>query len=291
MRKANTFCFLESMKISVVIPVHNGGAFLKRCVESALDQKLGNYELEVIVQNNMSTDNIKKIAASFGDPRVLFYETEELLDSGSNWTDACRKATGDYIKLLPVDDTLLPGALWEQAKVLDESIDLSFVSSWRYLSTANGRRLPSIFGALIKGGEYTESDILKLALIKPRNFFGEPGCVLFRAEVLNSCLPWRMSAGYAMDLDLYLRSLRHGKAMVLERQNSTFQISQNSLSNQAIQKQSSSTSEVLVEFIEKQGGMSIHSQKSWLERIKIRGYLRLFLYVFIFGFSAMSARR
>jgi hypothetical protein len=88
-----------------------------------------------------------------------------------------------------------------------------------------------------------------------------------------------------------LRSLRHGKAMVLERQNSTFQISQNSLSNQAIQEQSSSTSEVLVEFIEKQGGISIHSQKGWLERIKIRGYLRLFLYVFIFGFSAMSARR
>jgi GT2 family glycosyltransferase len=278
------------MKISVVIPVHNGEAFLQRCVKSALDQKLENYELEVIIQNNMSTDNTKKIAVAFGDPRVVFFETEELLDAGSNWTNACRKATGDYIKLLPVDDTLLPGALWEQAKALDESIDRSFVSSWRYLSTATGRRLPAIFGALIKGGEYTESDILQLALIEPRNFFGEPGCVLFRAEVLKSCLPWRMSTGYAMDLDLYLRSLRHGKAMVLERQNSTFQISHNSLSNKATRKQSSSTSEVLAEFIEKQGGMSIHSRRGWLEKIKLRGYLRLFLYFFMFGFSAIPSK-
>ena len=54
-------------KVSVVIPVYNGGNFLKHSIECALNQTYEN--LEVIVVNDGSTDGgeTERIALSFGD--------------------------------------------------------------------------------------------------------------------------------------------------------------------------------------------------------------------------------
>lgn len=60
------------MKISFVIPAYNEEALIGKCLES-VEQELarGNYDAEVVVVNNASTDNTKKIAESFADIRVV----------------------------------------------------------------------------------------------------------------------------------------------------------------------------------------------------------------------------
>lgn len=60
------------MKISFVIPAYNEEALIGKCLES-VQQELarGNYDAEVVVVNNASTDNTKKIAESFAGMRVV----------------------------------------------------------------------------------------------------------------------------------------------------------------------------------------------------------------------------
>ena len=54
------------MRISVVIPVLNGAAFLAQAIRSARDQSLP--PVEIIVADNGSTDASVDIARSFGPP-------------------------------------------------------------------------------------------------------------------------------------------------------------------------------------------------------------------------------
>ena len=50
-------------KISVIMPVYNGGRFVEEAVRSVLDQSYEN--LELIIVNDGSTDDTEEIISSF----------------------------------------------------------------------------------------------------------------------------------------------------------------------------------------------------------------------------------
>ena len=52
--------FKYSMKVSVVIPAYNEEEYIKKCLESVMDQEVPAYQ--VIVVNNNSRDKTAKIA-------------------------------------------------------------------------------------------------------------------------------------------------------------------------------------------------------------------------------------
>ncbi|MBR4461228.1 MAG: glycosyltransferase, partial [Erysipelotrichaceae bacterium] len=66
----------NSIKISVIIPVYNAGAFLDECLSSVSRQTL--QEIEVICINDGSTDNSKEILERFAkeDKRFIILEQE-----------------------------------------------------------------------------------------------------------------------------------------------------------------------------------------------------------------------
>ena len=47
----------RSLKVSVVVPVFNGGDYLERCAPSLLEQSIGPDAYEVIYVNDGSTDD------------------------------------------------------------------------------------------------------------------------------------------------------------------------------------------------------------------------------------------
>jgi len=58
--------------VSAIIPVYNGGAFLREAVESIRQQ---DYEpLEIIIVDDGSTDNTKEVAAGFGKEVRYVYQ-------------------------------------------------------------------------------------------------------------------------------------------------------------------------------------------------------------------------
>jgi glycosyltransferase involved in cell wall biosynthesis len=101
------------MRISIVTPSFNQASYIRRTIDSVLDQT-GDFELEYRVLDGGSTDGTIEILESYGDR--LAWTSEP--DNGQ--VDAINKGlrllSGDVVGWLNSDDLLLPGAL---AKVAD----------------------------------------------------------------------------------------------------------------------------------------------------------------------------
>ena len=91
------------MKISVIIPVYNVEKYLKRCLDSVVNQTYKN--LEIILIDDGSTDNSGKICDEYAqkDKRIIVIHKENggLSDARNKGLDIC---TGDYISFIDSDD-------------------------------------------------------------------------------------------------------------------------------------------------------------------------------------------
>ncbi|TLM99816.1 glycosyltransferase, partial [bacterium] len=95
------------MKISIVIPSYNQGKFIRRTIDSILNQ--GYPDLELIVMDGGSTDETLAILQSYGD-RIAWHSAP---DSGQTQAvnNGWKRATGQILGWVNSDDILLPGAL------------------------------------------------------------------------------------------------------------------------------------------------------------------------------------
>ena len=90
-------------KVSVVIPCYNGDRYLKRAVNSLLNQTLK--ELEIIIVNDGSKDSSLAIAQEFEknyDNVIIYNKKNEGLFLARK--SGVEIATGEYIGFLDVDD-------------------------------------------------------------------------------------------------------------------------------------------------------------------------------------------
>ena len=92
------------MKFSVIVPVYNTQKYLKRCIESVLNQTYKNYE--IILINDGSTDNSLEILKKYESNNKVKIITQK--NHGLSYTRnvGISHATGDYVILLDSDDFL-----------------------------------------------------------------------------------------------------------------------------------------------------------------------------------------
>jgi glycosyltransferase involved in cell wall biosynthesis len=112
------------MKISIVTPSFNQGAYIRRTIDSVLSQQ-GDFELEYRVIDGGSTDDTLDILKSYGDQLSWISER----DNGQ--VDAINKglstATGDIVGWLNSDDLLQPNALARVAETFAAQPDAIWV--------------------------------------------------------------------------------------------------------------------------------------------------------------------
>ena len=104
--------------VSVVIPVYNREFELQRAILSALNQTEQN--IEIIVVDDCSTIDIKKITTDLADQRISYHK---LPIKGNG--NVCRNlgvlnAEGKYIAMLDSDDEWMPDHLTKKIKCLEE---------------------------------------------------------------------------------------------------------------------------------------------------------------------------
>lgn len=102
-------------KISVIINVHNGESFIKRAIDSILNQIIKPYE--IIVWDNSSTDNTKKIVCSFKN--LKYFKSKFKTTLGEARELARNVAKGDWISYLDFDDYWYPFKLKEQINYIN----------------------------------------------------------------------------------------------------------------------------------------------------------------------------
>lgn len=95
-----------SPRVSIVIPVYNGGNYLSGAIDSALSQTYPN--IEVLVVNDGSEDGgeTERIALSYGD-RIRYLKKENG-GTASALNVGIQNMTGDYFSWLSHDDVYYP---------------------------------------------------------------------------------------------------------------------------------------------------------------------------------------
>ena len=114
------------MKISIVVLTYNSADFVTATLESAWRQSF-NGDLELIVADDCSTDDTVRICQAWIDSHRNRFCSAEVLTSPintgvtANVDRACRKASGEWIKVIAGDDILM-----------DDCIDKLFAGAGKF---------------------------------------------------------------------------------------------------------------------------------------------------------------
>ena len=119
-RKGN----LEKNKslISIVIPTYNRVNFLKRAIETVLNQTYENLEI-LIIDDSSSVDNKKNID-NFNDNRIMYFKNKTRRGAPYSRNVGIKNAKGKFIAFLDDDDEWEPNKLEKQLKAFDENVGL-----------------------------------------------------------------------------------------------------------------------------------------------------------------------
>lgn len=108
--------------VTIAIPTFNRAALLRGCIQLALAQSYEN--IEVLISDNASSDDTKKVLGEFGDNRLRVLRQETNIGLLPNWNACLAAAEGDYIIFVSDDDRISPrlvercvGAIGSQSQV------------------------------------------------------------------------------------------------------------------------------------------------------------------------------
>ncbi len=103
--------------VSVFIPVYNREKYIKKSIQSILNQSLTDFELIII--NDGSTDNTEEIILSFDSPKIRYYKNKQNLGIPKTRNRGLELARGKYLALLDSDDVALPNRLKIQVDYME----------------------------------------------------------------------------------------------------------------------------------------------------------------------------
>lgn len=102
---------------SVVIPLYNKGALIKRSIDSVLSQTFQDFE--IVVVDDGSKDISADFVKAYSDARVkYFYKANGGVSSARNY--GIENSTQEWIVFLDADDELLPNALETFRAMIDK---------------------------------------------------------------------------------------------------------------------------------------------------------------------------
>ena len=122
-------------KFSIILPVRNGGNYVKECVNSILSQTYPHFNL--IVLDNASTDGTLEWIRSVQDNRIVIYPATEPLSIENNWARIITVPKNEFMTCLGHDDILDPDYLSVMDKLITLYSDASlYLAHFRYIDSA-----------------------------------------------------------------------------------------------------------------------------------------------------------
>jgi len=111
------------MKFSIILPVRNGGEYVKECVASILSQTYSEFTLHVL--DNNSTDGTFEWLDALHDSRIEITPSSTLLTIEENWARALTVKKNEFMTLIGHDDRLLPNYLQVMNNLINQYPDAS----------------------------------------------------------------------------------------------------------------------------------------------------------------------
>lgn len=127
------------MKVSVIVPVYNTEKYLRRCLDSLVNQTIE--DIEIIVINDCSPDNSKEILKEYEKKhkdKIKVFHNKTNKGIGYNRNYGIKKATGEYIGFVDSDDWVnetMYDKLYKKAKT--DKLDLVLCNFHKMLEKEN----------------------------------------------------------------------------------------------------------------------------------------------------------
>ena len=196
------------MKISVVTPSFNQGAYIERTIQSVIGQK-GDFELEYLVMDGGSTDNTLAILQKYSS--YLTWKSEA--DKGQS--DAINRgftmATGDILAWLNSDDTYEPNALQHVAAAHRVSPFYWCFGDCRIINEDD-----RVIRPLITWYKISQSRRYAYRRLLRRDFVPQPS-TFFSRRAYEETGQIDLSLFYSMDYDYWLRLGRKHPPLYINR--------------------------------------------------------------------------
>jgi cellulose synthase/poly-beta-1,6-N-acetylglucosamine synthase-like glycosyltransferase len=201
MSRQNPHHNLESGKpvLSIVVPSYNSGRFITRCLVSVFRELANPHDVEVIVVDNLSTDQTEETLRTFSSPNLVVIRER---DNGQS--DALNKgfavAKGEWLCWLNADDEFVPGALPYVIAALRSADHVNWMSGsmvWMDVDGMIVRCAPNMpAGALLRG--------LGIANVGGPSSF-------FRDSLLQRAGEFATNLHFCMDTEMWYRFQRLGE--------------------------------------------------------------------------------
>ncbi|WP_396223839.1 glycosyltransferase family 2 protein [Gemmatimonas sp.] len=232
-------------KVSICIPVFNGGPYLSDALHSAAAQ---SYEdIEILISDNGSTDDSPDIIEQFvrNCGRPARRVRGALPGMVQNWNHLGFSAQGAWIKYLFHDDMLQPNCVERMVAAANRDPRVALVFSRRHVA-ASGDSSDPLFQQLVRdleqlhsisypfrrdGGWYLgRRDLL---WHRTTNFIGEPTSVLMSRSAFLAANGFSLRLRQLVDYEMWLRLMTMGKVVFVDEALATFRVhaSQMSMSN------------------------------------------------------------
>ena len=114
-------------RVSVIMSVLNGEAFLRPAVESILGQTFRDFEFIVI--DNASSDGTAGILDGYRDDRIVRLRNDDIRTLTQSLNRGLHAARGEYVARLDADDLAASERLGRQVAFLDANPDVVLVAS------------------------------------------------------------------------------------------------------------------------------------------------------------------
>ena len=188
--------------ITVLMAVYNGGQYLKRSIQSILDQSFTDFELLII--NDKSTDDTLATIESFKDERIQVYINEQNMGQSRSLNKGLNLARGKYVARIDADDFAFPQWLKEQHAFLENNAKYAVISMKAVVIDENDR-----IRRIYDSPENQKDIILRSFTFSPINHVG---CLFNRKTIVDN-------GGYveaykiAADFGLWSNLIRGGHQM------------------------------------------------------------------------------
>ncbi len=187
--------------ITVLLPVHNAGRYLRTAVESVLQQSFRDFELLVI--DDGSTDAGPEIISAIDDPRLRVVTHTANLGLVATLNEGVELARGRYIARMDADDEMHPDRLWKQFERMETHPELAVLSTFVELMNSDGETTGVWDTDRMAADEHSIR-----ALMPSANCIAHPA-VMIRITALKG-LRYHSERAGAEDWDLWLRMLARG---------------------------------------------------------------------------------
>lgn len=184
-------------RITVLMPVFNGGEYVGAAIQSILGQTFGDFEFLII--DDGSTDASPAICRSYRDPRIRWIGNGENLGLIATLNKGLDLARGEYVARMDCDDISFPERFARQIEFMDRHPEIGLCGTW-YERDSNGGK------TIMKPA--AEDHLIRFYLIFDTVF--AHNTIFFRRDILERYrLRYDPHYKYAEDYEFWVRCSRH----------------------------------------------------------------------------------